>query len=162
IQPDGRRIASWAAIARHDHARSSGARAARWALAPPADPELRGQVLAEADSVLADRDLERAADRLAPWLELTPRPPDGKLGWLADHTTMTPLLTRLVMASASARLRISTLLARQETVPLAAIPQVLPTAPYTRHLVGQIDVTDMNGRRFASLCLARRGRPGKG
>lgn len=162
IQPDGKRMASWAAIARDDHDRSSGVRTARWALAPPSDPELRGHVLADADSVLNSRDLERAAEELAPWLDLTPRTPDGQLGWLADHTTMTPLLTRLIMAAASTRLRISTLLARQEMVPLTAIPQVLPADPYIRHVVGQIDVTDMTGRRFVSLCLARRGRPSQG
>lgn len=161
IQPGGHRLATWVRFARADSTRSAGDRGARWGLAPPADPRLRGLVLADADSILAAPDVD-AAEALSPWLELAPRTSDGQLGWLADHTAMTPTLTRLVMGATSTRRRISTCLARQEPVPIERVPQVLRAGLYHDHLAHLIDVTDPVGRLFASLCVARRGRPGLG
>lgn len=158
-QPSGDRLADWADSARADHERSAGARGARWALAPPADLTLRGQGLAAADAILRQPTPDRAADALHPWTQLTPATNDGQLGWLADHTTMTPLLTRLIMAATTTRRRLATLIdaADPETAPLPmrAIPQVLPEDLYATHLAGMLDVADRTGRLFAALCLAR-------
>lgn len=159
-QPGGDRRVDWADAARADGARSAGGRGARWGLAPPADSELRGRALTEADLVLTATCVDQAVDRLGPWLELAPDTPDGRLGWLSDHTAMTPLLARLVMAATATRTRISTQLARETHLPTATIPQVIPLALYARHAAGLLGVTEATGRLFASLCLAKRGRPG--
>lgn len=156
LQPHGDRLAGWAGLAHLDHARSLGHRGARWALAPPADLMLRGQALASADEILGQPTLEQSADALHPWTALTPVTTDGQLGWLADHTTMTPLLSRLIMNATAARRRLATLLdASPSGVPLTAIPQVIPADLYASHLTGMLDVADRTGRLFAALCLAR-------
>jgi len=157
-QPDADALCDWAQAARADRTRSTGTRTARWGLAPPTDPRLRGRALAAADDLLMSPDLEAAGDRFHPWTELTPRTSDGQLGWLADHTTMTPLLTRLVMAATATRRRIATLLDQSGAihVPTTAIPQVLPADLYAQHLPGMLDITGATGRLYLSLCLARR------
>ncbi len=158
VQPAADSVAAWVARARDDRARSAGEGGARWGLAPPVDLVLRGNALAAADAILCRPDLDAAADVLHPWTELTPLRPDGQLGWLADHTTMTPTLTRLVMAATATRRRLTTLLDRPAgaRLPASAIPQVLPADLYETNLAGILDVTDRTGRLFASLCLARR------
>lgn len=158
IQPGGDNLAAWAVAARADRARSAGDRGARWALTPPADLQLRGLAIADADAILRASDAEAAAEALHPWTELTPPTNDGQLGWLADHTTMTSTLTRLVMSATAARRRIATLLdcPPAARLPSRAIPQVLLADLYDTHLARMLDVTDRTGRLFASLCLARR------
>ena len=151
-------LASWTTRARADRERSAGNHGARWALAPPADLDLRGSALAVADAILSRPDVDAAADDLHQWTELTPLRPDGELGWLADHTTMTPTLTRLVMAATASRRRIATILDADPParLPGSALPQVLPTGLHDAYLAGMLGVTDRTGRLFASLCLARR------
>lgn len=156
VQPGGEELAPWAETARADRSRSAGVRAARWGLMPPANIQLRGQALAAADEILRTDSPDDAADQLRPWTELTPATSDGQLGWLADHTTMTPLLTRLVMAATSSRRRLATLLdSSASLLPLTAVPQVVPATVYATHVSGMLDVTARTGRLFVSLCLAR-------
>lgn len=158
-QLGGEQLAPWADIARADQSRSSGDRGARWGLAPPSDRRLRGEALAAADEILRAASIDVAADRLHPWTEVTPRTPDGQLGWLADHTSMTPLLSRLVMAATASRRRLATLLdASAGPLPVTAIPQVVPAEVYARHFSGMLDVADRTGRLFVALCLARQHR----
>jgi len=155
-QPGGEQRAAWADLARTDQARSAGSRGARWGLAPPVDLQLRGQALAAADEILRTANLDAAADCLHPWTELTPATNDGQLGWLADHTTMTPLLSRLVMAATATRRRLATLLDTSGgALPMTTIPQVIPADVYDSHVAGMLDVTARTGRLFVSLCLAR-------
>jgi hypothetical protein len=155
-QPGGEQRAPWADLARADQARSSGDRGARWGIAPPANLHLRGEALAAADEILRDVSLDDAADRLHPWTELAPATADGQLGWLADHTTMTPLLSRLIMAATASRRKLATLLdASAGPLPMRAIPQVVPIEVYSRQVSGMLDVADRTGRLFVSLCLAR-------
>ncbi len=158
-QPGGDQRAEWADLVGTDHARSAGARGARWGLAPPADLQLRGQAIAAGDQILRAANLDAAADQLHPWTELTPATNEGQLGWLADHTTMTPLLSRLVMAATATRRRLATLLDTSGgALPLTAIPQVIPAGVYDSHVAGMLDVTARTGRLFVSLCLARHHR----
>ena len=158
-QLGGEQLASWADIARADQSRSSGDRGARWGLAPPSDLRLRGEALAAADEILRAASIDVAADRLHPWTELTPRTPDGQLGWLADHTSMTPLLSRLVIAATASRRRLATLLdASAGPLPVTAIPQLVPAEVFARHFSGMLDVADRTGRPFVALCLARQHR----
>lgn len=155
-QPGGDQRAEWAHLARTDHTRSAGSRGARWGLAPPADLQLRGQAIAASDQILRAANLDAAADQLHPWTDLTPATNDGQLGWLADHTTMTPTLSRLVMAATATRRRLATLLDTSGgALPLTAIPQVTPPGVYDSHVAGLLDVTAHTGRLFVSLCLAR-------
>jgi hypothetical protein len=155
-QPAGEQRAEWAHLARTDHTRSAGPRGARWGLAPPADLQLRGQAIAASDQILRAASLDAAADQLHPWTDLTPATNDGQLGWLADHTTMTPTLSRLVMAATATRRRLATLLDTSVgALPLTAIPQVTPAGVYDSHVSGMLDVTARTGRLFVSLCLAR-------
>jgi hypothetical protein len=156
VQPGGEELAPWAETARADRSRSAGVRAARWGLMPPANIQLRGQALAAADEILRAASLNAAADGLHLWTELTPTTNDGQLGWLADHTTMTPLLSRLVLAATATRRRLATLLDRAGGgLPPRAIPQVLPAGLYDSHVAGMLDVTARTVRLFVSLCLAR-------
>lgn len=156
VQPGGEDLAPWAETARADSERSAGAGGVRWGLAPPANLQLRGQAIAAADEILRAASLDDAADELHPWTELTPATNDGQLGWLADHTTMTPLLTRLVMVATSSRRRLATLLDSSGILlPLTAVPQVVPADLYTRHTAAMLDVTARTGRLFVALCLAR-------
>lgn len=155
-QPGGEELVSWAALARAYRQRSAGDKRARWGLAPPTNLQLRGQALATADEILRVTSLDEAADLLHPWTELTTATNDGQLGWLADHTTMSTLLTRMVMAATASRRRLATLLDRApESIPVSAIPQVLPAAVYNQHVARLLDVTSPTGRLFGSLCLAR-------
>jgi hypothetical protein len=155
-QMGGEQHTPWADRARTDRARSSGDRGARWGLAPPANLQLRGEALAAADEILRAASLDDAADRLHPWTELTPHTPDGQLGWLADHTTMTALLSSLILAATASRRRLATLLdASPVALPMTAIPQVIPADLYTRHFGGMLDVADRTGRLFVALCMAR-------
>lgn len=159
VRPSGHTLATWADAAHFDRDRSPGDRTARWGLAPPADPVLRGRAIAAADHVLTSPDLEEAADRLHPWTELAPTTADGQLGWLADHTRMTTLLTRLVMAATATRRRVSTLLDHDppsSPLPVTAMPQAVPADLYRRHLARHLDVGEAVGRTYAALCLARR------
>ncbi|KRF20116.1 hypothetical protein ASG90_19370 [Nocardioides sp. Soil797] len=158
IQPGGDELAEWAHPARIDRSRSASGRGARWGLAPPADLNLRGSVLAAADEILRQPSLDAGADLLHPWTERTPAQSDGQLGWLADHTTMTPTLTRLVMAATASRRCLSTLLDHDPPAPLAnwVVPQLVPADVYDAHLGRALDVSARIGRLFASLCLARR------
>lgn len=158
IQPGGDTLAPWAQPARDDRLRSAGDHGARWGLAPPANLVLRGSALATADAILRHPTLDQAADALHPWTELTPNHPDGQLGWLGDHTTMTPTLTRLVMAATATRRRITTLLdqPRKRRLAVTAIPQAISADQYEKHLAGRLDVTAPTGRLYAALCLARR------
>lgn len=156
VQPAGDQLAEWADLARADHQRSAGTRGARWALAPPADLVLRGRALAAGDAILRQPSLDAAADALHPWTALAPATKDGQLGWLADHTTMAPLLSRMIMAATASRRRLATLLAAtpgQLSPP--AIPQLIPADLHTRHTAAMLDVTDRTGRLFVSLCLTR-------
>lgn len=155
-EPGAADLATWADAAIVDRARSAAGRGARWGLAPPQDPTLRGHALATADAILS-LEPDDAARALSEWVELVPPTVEGRLGWLADRTTMTPQLTCLMMAAASTRVRLATYLARQASLPRAVIPQVLPTDLYQRCLGTHLAVTDQAGRLFASLCLARRG-----
>lgn len=156
-QPGGDQLAPWASLARDDRHRSTGGLGARWGLAPPADLVLRSSALTAADAILRASDTAAAADALHAWTELTPPTSDGQLGWLADHTTMTQTLTRLVMSATAARRRIATLLDCPPTcrLPVTAIPQVLSVDLYAR-LRSLLDVADRTGRLFTSICLARR------
>jgi len=159
IQPAASQLVEWVDLASADHARTTGNRGARWGLAPPRDLVLRGSALAAADAILRRSVLEAAAEALHPWTELTPATNDGQLGWLADHTTMTPTLTRLVMAATARRRRVANLLDHSPPSghPVgAAIPQVLPADLFAAHIAGMLDVADRTGRLYAALCLARR------
>lgn len=155
-QMGGEQLAPWAHLARADRDRSPGERGARWGLVPPANLRLRGEVLTAADEILRAASIDLAADRLHPWTELTPHTPDGQLGWLADHTSMTPLLSRLVMSATAPRRRLATLLDTSPgAVPMTAIPQVVSAEIYVVYFGGMIDVADRTGRLFVALCLAR-------
>jgi len=78
------------------------------------------------------------------------------LGWLADHTVMTPTLTRLVLAARAPHRRLSTLLDHTERLaPLRHIPQMLPTELFERHLADAFDSGAETVRLFTTMCLAR-------
>ena len=152
--------APWAAQARKDSQRSAGSRGARWGLAPPASLQLRGHAIAAADHILRAPDLNAAAGELHFWTELTPPSAEGRLGWIADHTKLTPTASRLVISATSRQRRLSTLLAAQRQISAKVVPQVVPSDRYARHLARHLEVTDPTGRCFASLCLIKLGRPG--
>jgi hypothetical protein len=129
----------------------------RWSIRPPQDPVLRSRALTAADHILAAEDIDAAATRFGNWLQHIPEVPEGRLGWLADHTRMTPTLTRLVMAAHAPRRRLSHLL--DQSPPLTAstrqIPQVLPARLVDEYLAGLFDARPATVGLFASLCLAR-------
>ena len=89
-QPGATDLAHWPATLAHEAEQRTGDRGPRWGLRPPDDPGVRGAALATADAILAAPDVDAAAAALTPWSELPPTTPDGPLGWLADHTVMTP------------------------------------------------------------------------
>jgi hypothetical protein len=129
----------------------------RWSIRPPQDPVLRSRALTAADHILAAEDIDAAATRFRPWIQNIPDVPEGRLGWLADHTRMTPTLTRLVMTAHAPRRRLSHLL--DQSPPLTAstrqIPQVLPARLVDEYLAGLFDSRPATVGLFASLCLAR-------
>lgn len=132
-------------------------RVRRWSIRPPQDPALRSRALTAADHILAAEDIDTAATRLGSWLQHIPGVPEGWLGWLADHTQMTPTLTRLVMAAHAPRRRLSHLLDQQPplTASTRQIPQVLPSRLVDEHLAGLFDSRPATIGLFASLCIAR-------
>ncbi|GAB4076068.1 TniQ family protein [Nostocoides australiense] len=146
-------LPTWA----RDIADASAPGVRRWSIRPPQDPVLRSRALTAADHILAAQDLDTAATRLGHWLQHVPDVPEGRLGWLADHTRMTPTLTRLVMAAHAPRSRLSHLLDQQPplTASTRQIPQVLPVRLVDEHLAGLFDSRPATVGLFASLCLAR-------
>jgi len=152
-------LAPWAGALREEaQQRSTTSRGVRWGIRPPTSPEIRSHALTVADGILTAPDVDAAAAVLVPWLELTPHTPAGVLGWLADHTVMTPTLTRVVFAARAPHRRLSHHLdTRQPLARLRAenIPQVMPGDLYHRHLAEVIDRGDDTGRLFASIALAR-------
>lgn len=129
----------------------------RWSIRPPQDPVLRSRALTAADHILAAEDIDAAATRFRPWIQNIPDVPEGRLGWLADHTRMTPTLTRLVMAAHAPWRRLSHLLDQQPplTASTRQIPQVLPARLVDEHLAGLFDSRPATIGLFASLCIAR-------
>lgn len=129
----------------------------RWSIRPPQDPVLRSRALTAADRILVAEDIDTAAARFGQWLRHVPDVPEGRLGWLADHTRMTPTLTRLVMAAHAPRRRLSHLLDQQPplTDSTRQIPQVLPARLVDEHLARLFDSRPATVGLFASLCLAR-------
>lgn len=155
-QTGAERLASWVTGLTSDAVTRTRARGPRWGLRPPDDPGVRSAALAAADGILAAADLDDATAALATWTELTPTTPDGPLGWLADHTVMTPTLTRLVLAARAPHRRLSTLLDHTERLaPLRHIPQMLPTELFERHLADAFDSGPATVRLFTTMCLAR-------
>lgn len=132
-------------------------RTPRWGIAPPGDTVLRSRALTEADRVLATANVDEAVARLAPWTAAVPETPDGFLGWVGDHTTPSPIVTRLVMAVHAPRRRLSCVLNDLDPLPprLERIPQVIPQHLFERHLAGLFTSRPETVRTFASLCLAR-------
>ncbi len=157
--PGATDLAHWPATLAQEAERRTGDRGPRWGLRPPDDPGLRGVALATADAILAAPDVDPAAAALTPWTELTSTTPDGPLGWLADHTVMTPNLARLVMAARAPHRRLSHHLdthpGGRMPINLLVVPQVIPHAQYLEHLQGAFDSREDTVRAFASLSLAR-------
>lgn len=151
--PDSSRLPAWAQALRPDAPR----RTIRWGIRPPHDPQLRSRALTAADTILTASDLDAAVECLMPWLDSLPDLPESRLGWMADHTRMTPTLTRLVLAGHAPRRRVSHLL--DQVPPLTAstrqIPQVLPEHLVETHLIGLFDSRPCTVGLFACLCLAR-------
>lgn len=157
-RPGAAALANWCDAALHDRGRSAGDRRARWGLAPPVQPSVRGHALAAADAILACESSDAAAERLGPWVDLVPQTPEGQLAWLADHTTTTSTLTTLITASTSTRRRLATQLRYGHRVCAdEQLPQLLPADLYDAHLAKMLGVRSETGRIFASLCLARLG-----
>jgi len=152
-------LAPWAGDLREEaQQRPTTSRGVRWGIRPPTSPAIRSHAMTLADGILTAPDVDDAAAVLVPWLELTPHTPDGVLGWIADHTVVTPTLTRVVFAARAPHRRLSH---RLDTRPPLAglhartIPQVIPADLYHRHLARTIDRGDDTGRLFTSLALAR-------
>lgn len=156
-QPGADRLAPWSTELTVEASVRSVNRGPRWGLRPSASPRLRGAAMTTADGMLSAPDLDHAAAALTPWIELTPTTPDGPLGWLADHTVMTPTLTRLVMAARAPQRRMAHHLERQRTldVDTRGVPQVIPAHLYEEYLVGASVSSEATIRLFASLSLAR-------
>ncbi len=152
-------MAPWVADLAEEAAARSADRGPRWGLRPPEQPALHAEALATADGILTAPDVDAATARLTPWTELTPTTNDGPLGWLADHTVMTPTLTRLVMAARAPHRRLSHHLDTHPggsmPINLLVIPQVIPHAQYVEHLDGASTSGEDTVRLFASLSLAR-------
>lgn len=150
---DPSRLPVWACTLRP----GTTARAKRWGICPPQDPALRSRALTMADIILTAGDLDAAVESFMPWLDSLPDLSEGRLGWLADHTHMTPSLARLIMASHAPQRRLSRLL--DDSAPMTTssrqIPQVLPAELVTAHLVGLFTSRPATIGLFASLCLAR-------
>lgn len=117
----------------------------------------RSRALTAADTVLAASDRDEAAARLAPWTAAVPDTPDGFLGWVGDHTTPSPIVTRLVMAAHAPRRRLSRALDALDplTSRLEEIPQVTAQGLFERYLSDMFTSRADTVRTFVSLCLAR-------
>ncbi|MCE1179877.1 MAG: TniQ family protein [Micrococcales bacterium] len=132
-------------------------RAPRWALKAHPDIVVRSHALTVADVVVNSPDLDTAATLIQPWLQAVPDTVGGTLGWLGDHTRMTPTLTTVIMAAHTPRRRLSHHLDTQRPLTRSPrqIPQVIPTDLYERHLTGLFTSRPQTVRLFVSLCIAR-------
>lgn len=150
----GTALAPWVEDVRREP--RTGARV-RWHMSPPDDSRVRSAVLATADQILRSPSVSDAADLLAPWIDAAPTGTESRLGWLADRTTMTPILTELTMAALAPHQRISTHLSRaRRHVASIQVPQAVPEPLYRQH-ANNLFTTDKGetNRLFLSLCLAR-------
>ena len=148
----------WAGAARDDAVARGRA---RWHLSPPADPRVRSAVLTTADQMVTAPDLVTGAALLAPWVEAAPSGTESRLGWLADRTTITPTLTRMVMAALAPHQRVSAHLSRTSTqLKTSHIPQAIPEPLYRRHAARLFTTTrGETNRLYLSLCIARQTGP---
>lgn len=163
-RPDAQRFVDWAGGVQDEAAaRATELRGPRWGLRPPASPVTRGEVLAEADSILSHHDPSAAVKRLAEWFDLIPDATGGPRGWLVNRTAMSPVLSWLAVQVLSARRHIGLQLDHQDVLielPLSAIPQLIDVRTYRRHFCGMLATQESTGRLYASLCLARARQPG--
>lgn len=138
-------------------AQEQKAKAPRWGIRPPTDIILRSRALTTANEIIKASDIDHAIERFDRWFDAVPPVPEGRLGWLADHTTMTPTVTRLVTSAYAPGRRVSRLLdtKAQLTRSLRLIPQVLPSGPYQRHLRELYASRPDTVRVFAALSIAR-------
>ncbi|MFE4463756.1 TniQ family protein [Oerskovia sp. NPDC056781] len=129
----------------------------RWHLAPPEEPQVRSAVLTTANEMLTAPDLTTGAALLAPWVKTAPTGRESRLGWLADRTTMTPDLTRLVTTALAPHQRNSFHLSRTTTrLTPERVPQAVPEPLYRAHAATLFSTTrGETNRLFLSLCLAR-------
>ncbi|MFZ3393946.1 hypothetical protein TVH25_11855 [Rhodococcus sp. 7Tela_A2] len=163
-RPDKRQLADWASGVQDEAAARPGElRGPRWGIQPPASPVIRGSALAEADSILAQRNPDAAVARLAEWFTLIPNVPGGPRGWIVNRTVMSPVLGGLAVQVLAAHRHVGLQLDHQATaitMPLSAIPQLLDKHVYRRHFARTLATQECTGRLYASLCIARAQQPG--
>lgn len=163
-RPDKRQLADWAGGVQDEAAERPGElRGPRWGIQPPTSPVIRGSALAEADSILTQRDPDAAVARLTEWFGLIPNVPGGPRGWIVNRTVMSPVLSGLAVQVLAAHRHVGLQLDHQDAairVPLSAIPQVLDEHTYRRHFARMLATQESTGRLYASLCIARAQQPG--
>lgn len=158
-QPGADDLAEWVGDIREAARGRTGQRGPRWGLRPPDDPQVRGPVLATADSILTSPDLNTAATIFLPWLETAPTTVEGPYGWLSDRTVVTETLSRLIIATRASACRLSHYLdhtpSRHVKIDTRSVPQVIPQDMYSEHLADVCTGGEKTIRLYASLCLAR-------
>lgn len=127
-------------------------RPARWSLQRPGR-QVRAETLLEAHKVVASPTLEGAVQAFQPWFERIPVTTEGDTAWALDHAVPSAAITRLVMAAASTRQRLSHRLQHCDDLVASCLPQVLPHR--LAHLVGGVGLSESTGRAFAPLCLSK-------
>jgi len=131
-------------------------RARRWAITPPDDADLRAAALDTADIILRAPDDRMARAHLSEWVAAVPANGGTRWAWIKDRTTVTPTLRQLLDPATDRHRRVSTLASRMTTrLPVAAIPQRIPTDVYEDCLGSALRTRTETGAAYVSLCLAR-------
>ncbi|WP_265442513.1 hypothetical protein [Flexivirga meconopsidis] len=135
------------------------ARTVRWYLRPPRAVTARAAALTTAGQILRAPALDEAAATFGPWFDAIPPSWDGRMSWAADHTTADPTITRLLLAAATPRRRLSHRLPTETglQLPLHWIPHHLPAG--LDDVFAECGLSRATFRAFAALCLAKAQSP---
>jgi hypothetical protein len=158
-RPDGIACVDWAdEIHREAITRTTDVRGPRWGISAPRSAAVRGRVLAEAQLILEQDDLNAAADHLTPWLALIDDTPYGPADWLRNRTKRTPTMGLLIDTSLMHRHHVGRQLSNRPSVCALhtyAIPQLVDVSIYRDLFDGMLGSYERTGRMYVSLCLAR-------
>lgn len=157
-RPTGRFHAEWACELHTEAAlRTTTRRGPRWGISPPHSAVVRGNVLAEAEAMLAQTSLNAAAAQLEPWLTLIADQPNGPSVWLKNRTTRSRTMEMLIRATTERRHHVGRRLnwISAPPLPLSAVPQLLDEDIHRDALLGMLGGYPWTGRLYASLCVAR-------
>ena len=156
-RPGGRQRVHWGpALHAEASTRTTELRGPRWGVSPPTSSLIRAGALSEAWEIVTQSNLDDAATKLSPWLDLIAEIPNGPGAWLLNRTARTQAMERLIASALLSRQDVAGQVSRQRIeVPVSAIPQLIDRDIYFTVFAEMLGGYENTGRLYVSLCLVR-------